>query len=222
MATDYFLEISSIKGECTDAKHKDWIELVEFSLGLQHAVTGSLSSGGSHFSERADFKLFTITKTIDAGTPKLFLFCAKGTPIPKLTVHLCRATGEKATYMAYIFENCHVQGFDSKTDAGTPSGGPAFCRLAGPAAGVYFHESDGFWRRVARCLIESGKITYQPRLSGVPGAMQSGQFRRDTGRNIAVHAARTKRGHVRQKPEFTTLGAFHGNRLFFRDQQYQG
>ena len=113
MATDYFLEISSIKGECTDARHKDWIELVEFSLGLQHAVTGSLSSGGSHFSERADFKLFTITKTIDAGTPKLFLFCAKGTPVPKLTVHLCRATGEKATYMAYIFDNCHVQGFVS-------------------------------------------------------------------------------------------------------------
>ena len=82
-------------------------------MGLNHAVTGSLSSGGSHLSERANFNLFTVTKTIDAGTPKLFLFCAKGTPIPKLTVHLCRATGEKATYLAYTFENCHVQEFVS-------------------------------------------------------------------------------------------------------------
>lgn len=113
MAIDYFLEISGIKGECTDARHKDWIELVEFSIGVDHAITGSFSSGGSQLAERANFKLFTITKTIDAGTPKFFLFCANGAPLPKLTVHLCRATGEKATYMAYTFENCHVQRFIS-------------------------------------------------------------------------------------------------------------
>ena len=111
MATDYFLEISNIKGESTDSKHKDWIELVEFSLGVSHAVTGSLSSGGSQFSERANFDLFEIKKTIDIATPKLFFYCAKGEPIPKMTVHLCRATGEKTTYMSYIFENCHVQKF---------------------------------------------------------------------------------------------------------------
>ena len=116
MATDYFLEISNIKGESTDSKHKDWIELVEFEVGVNHAVTGSLSSGGSQFSERANFKVFSIKKTIDIATPKLFFYCAKGEPIPKMQVHLCRATGEKTTYLSYIFENCHVQSFTAAAE----------------------------------------------------------------------------------------------------------
>jgi type VI secretion system secreted protein Hcp len=117
MAFDAFLEIDKIKGESTDEKHKDWIEILSFSWGVSHAVTGSLSSGGSQFSERANFKLFEITKVLDIASPKLFFYCAKGEPLTKMKVHLCRAIGQKATYTEYIFENCHVQSF-------APSGAP--------------------------------------------------------------------------------------------------
>jgi type VI secretion system secreted protein Hcp len=117
MAFDAFLQISNIPGESTDDKHKDWIEVLSFSYGVSHAVTGSLSSGGSQFSERANFDLFKITKSIDIATPKLFFFCAKGEPIPKMKFELCRATGEKTCYERIDFENCHVQAF-------LPSGAP--------------------------------------------------------------------------------------------------
>lgn len=117
MAFDAFLNISNIPGESTDDKHKNWIEILSFSWGVHHAVTGSLSSGGSQFSERANFKLFEITKTLDIASPKLFFYCAKGEPVKTMKVHLCRAQGAKATYTEYTFDDCHVQAF-------TPAGAP--------------------------------------------------------------------------------------------------
>jgi type VI secretion system secreted protein Hcp len=112
MAFDCFLKIDGIPGESTDEKHKDWLEPISFRFGVSHQVTGSLSGGGSQFSERANFEMFEIEKVVDASTPKLFL-CCKGTPIPKMTFELCRATGEKSTYERIDFENCHVQSFRS-------------------------------------------------------------------------------------------------------------
>jgi len=117
MAFDAFLKIDKIPGESTDEKHKDWLELTQFAFGVSHQVTGSLSGGGSQFSERANFDLFRIGKVVDIATPKLFFFCAKGEPIPKMTFELCRATGEKTCYQRIDFENCHVQSFKP---AGTP------------------------------------------------------------------------------------------------------
>ena len=111
MAFDAFLKIDGIPGESTDAKHKDWLELTQFSFGVSHQVTGSLSGGGSQFSERANFDLFRIGKVVDIATPKLFLVCAKGSPIPKMSFELCRATGDKTCYQRVDFEDCHVQGF---------------------------------------------------------------------------------------------------------------
>lgn len=117
MAFDAFLFISNIPGESTDAKHANWLEVGSFSFGVAHQVTGSLSGGGSQFSERANFELFTITKVVDIATPKLFYFCAKGEPIPTMKFELCRATGEKTCYERIDFENCHVQSFKA---AGAP------------------------------------------------------------------------------------------------------
>jgi len=117
MAFDAFLQISNIPGESTDTKHTNWLEVTSFGYGVAHTVTGSLSGGGSQFSERANFELFTITKVVDIATPKLFYFCAKGEPIPSMKFELCRATGEKTCYQRVDFENCHVQGFKA---AGAP------------------------------------------------------------------------------------------------------
>ena len=52
MAFDTFLKISTIPGESTDDKHKDWIEILSFSTGLDQPASGSVSSGGARSAER--------------------------------------------------------------------------------------------------------------------------------------------------------------------------
>jgi len=107
MAFDIFLEIDGIPGESTDAKHQNQIEVLSYSHGLSQSVT-SRSSGGAGSGERCDHGDFTITHTLDKASPKLVDALCKGTHISKVTVYLCRATGDKTEYMRYEMEDVLV------------------------------------------------------------------------------------------------------------------
>jgi type VI secretion system secreted protein Hcp len=102
MAFDAFLKIDDIKGESTDDKHKDWIEVLSYSHGLSQPTTASASSGGARTAERCNHSDFSIVKTLDAASPKLALFCCNGKHIPKVKIELCRASEDKTKYMEYL------------------------------------------------------------------------------------------------------------------------
>lgn len=110
MAFDCFIQIQDIPGESTDDKHKDWIEVLSYSHGLSQPASGSSSSGGGRSSERCDHQDFSIVKTLDKASPKLALYCCNGAHIPKITVELCRASGDKQKYMQYVLSESIVSG----------------------------------------------------------------------------------------------------------------
>src|SRR6188768_547943 len=71
-----FLKIDGIKGEATNLKHVDEIELAAFKFGvLQSLVSGTGGGGGAG---KATFAPITIYKGIDSASPILFLTCATG------------------------------------------------------------------------------------------------------------------------------------------------
>lgn len=99
---DAFLKISTIPGESTDDKHKDWIEILSYSWGVNQAHGGGArSTAGSATGERVNHQDFTIVHMLDKASPKLFLACCKGEHIPDVTLALHRATGDKQKYMEY-------------------------------------------------------------------------------------------------------------------------
>jgi type VI secretion system secreted protein Hcp len=108
MATDMFLKIDGIDGESTDDKHANWIEILSFSFGASQPATGSVSSGGARSSQRVDIQDFSVVKQLDKASPKLFLHCCNGKHIPKVSLELCRATGDKQNYMTYDMEDVLV------------------------------------------------------------------------------------------------------------------
>ena len=105
MPGDAFLQIDGIPGESTDEKHKDWIEILSYSHGVSQSGAGSRSSGGAATSGRCNHQDFSIVKTLDKASPELNLFCCNGKHIKKMTLQLCRATGDKQPYMDYLFED---------------------------------------------------------------------------------------------------------------------
>jgi len=107
MAADYFLKIEGIKGESTDDKHKDQIEILNFSTGVSQPVSGASKTGG-RTGGRADFQDFTVTKTVDTSTPDLMLHCANGKHIPKIEFESCLATEDKHTFLKYEFTDVIV------------------------------------------------------------------------------------------------------------------
>jgi type VI secretion system secreted protein Hcp len=101
MPFDAFLKLSTVPGECTDDKHKEWIEVLSFNWGASQTGSGSASTGGALTAQRVDIHEFSIVKVLDKASPKLFVCCCKGDHIPEVKVELCRATGDKSKYMEY-------------------------------------------------------------------------------------------------------------------------
>jgi type VI secretion system secreted protein Hcp len=105
MAVDCFLKIGDIKGESTDDKHKEWIEILSYSHGVSQMGSGSRSSGGAASGARCDHQDFSVTKVLDTTSPTLNLTCCNGTHIKNVTLELCRATGNKEKYMEYKLDD---------------------------------------------------------------------------------------------------------------------
>ncbi len=108
MATSTYLQIEPIKGESTDEKHKDWIEVESFSHNLSQPMSGPSGTGG-RAAARADFGPFVVMKSIDKASVDLNLHCAQGKHIAKLVLEVCQETGEKVCYLKYELENVMVQ-----------------------------------------------------------------------------------------------------------------
>jgi type VI secretion system secreted protein Hcp len=121
MAGDAFLKIDGIPGESSDEKHKDWIEVSNFSWGVSQAASATASSSGGATSERATFQDLSVSKTLDKASPKLAIACASGTHIKEVIVELCRAAGEdKLKYMEYKLSNCIISSITTHGGGGEP------------------------------------------------------------------------------------------------------
>jgi type VI secretion system secreted protein Hcp len=77
MAVDIFLKINGVDGESGDDKHKKEIDVLAWSWGLSNS--GSAHVGGGAGSGKVNVQDLSVTKWVDASTPKLVLACCNGT-----------------------------------------------------------------------------------------------------------------------------------------------
>jgi type VI secretion system secreted protein Hcp len=102
-----YMQIDPIKGECTEEKHKDWIQIYSFSLGVSQPVSGFTGTGGRAAGD-ASFSDLVITKEVDKASIDLNLYCTQGKHIAKLVLDICEDTGEKVNYWKYELEDVMV------------------------------------------------------------------------------------------------------------------
>ena len=120
MAFDCFIKLDGVDGESEDAKHAKWVEVLSFSHGVSQTASASVSSGGGRSAGRTDHADFSITKTLDATSPKLNQMCSSGEHIPNVEVQLHRSDGTKPEYMNYKFNDVIIT---SVHVSGSPQGG---------------------------------------------------------------------------------------------------
>ena len=90
MALDIFLKLAGIKGESTDAQHREEIDVASFSWGLsQQRTTGT---GGGSGAGKADFQDLHVVTDVSQASPQLFLAGAAGRLI-ETAVLTCRKAG---------------------------------------------------------------------------------------------------------------------------------
>lgn len=89
MASDIFAKLGDIKGESLDSKHKDEVEVLSWSWGVNR--TGSIAHGGGSSEGKASFNDFNFTHHIDKASPVLLRACATGERIKEATITVRKA-----------------------------------------------------------------------------------------------------------------------------------
>ena len=97
MASPIFAKIGTIKGESQDSKHKDEIDVLSWSWGLEQS--GSIGHGGGGGAGKASFQDLTFTHHIDKASPLLMKACATGQHIPTSTLTVRKAGKGQQEYL---------------------------------------------------------------------------------------------------------------------------
>lgn len=106
MAVDMFLQLDGIKGESTDHKHKESIDVLAWSWGLSNSGTFHSGSGGG--SGKANFQDISISKYIDKASCDLMYHCASGKHIAKGTLTVRKAGDKPLEYLIIKFDKLLV------------------------------------------------------------------------------------------------------------------
>ena len=122
MATNIYLKIEGpdVKGESTDAKHKDQIEVLGWSHSFSQATSPVRSTAGSGTVERANHADLTFTKYTDTASTDLLKHCWAGQHFTKMTLQQFRAGGvdEEVEYLTVELEDVVISHFSISAGAG--------------------------------------------------------------------------------------------------------
>lgn len=112
---DYFLKIDTIKGESSDSKHKDEIDVLEWSWGVSNAGGGGGGGGGG--ASRPVFSGFSWEQGFDRSFVPLFLGAADGTHFKSALLTVRRAGKEQQEFFRMTLSDIFIT--DLRSHAGS-------------------------------------------------------------------------------------------------------
>jgi type VI secretion system secreted protein Hcp len=119
MAVDMFLKLDGIKGESTDAKHPDEIQIDSFSFGQ----ASELGRDTGQRAGRVSMQDFHFVMSVNKATPQLMLKCAKGEHILEGLLTLRKPGAQPLEFLKIKFADIIISSFQNAAiaaDAGQP------------------------------------------------------------------------------------------------------
>ena len=116
-----FLKLGDIKGQSSDADHKDWILLEAMSSPIFRSIPEGAKDNQRTQGETSLGDV-VVTRTLDKSSPKLAEACASGKMFPEVEVHFCTTAEKKEEpYLKYKLTDVVVTSYSF---AGNSSGDP--------------------------------------------------------------------------------------------------
>src|SRR6187399_3243699 len=119
MASDIFAKIGDIKGESLDSNHKDEIEVLSWSWGVQQS--GTMAFGGGGGEGKASFNDFNFTHHVDKASPVLLKACATGEHIKEATITVRKAGKGQHEFLIIKMNDIIVTSVSSSASAAESS-----------------------------------------------------------------------------------------------------
>lgn len=117
MALDMFIKIDGIKGESTDDKHKDEIDVLSWSWGMSQAGKPQTGAGKAG---KVSFKDLIIVKRTDKATSALMLACSNGSHIKAATLTVRKPGENRAEFVRMDLSDIVVSTLDDVTCGDDP------------------------------------------------------------------------------------------------------
>lgn len=107
MAIYMKIDSPAIKGESTDSKHKDWIELLSIDQSLDRPVAHRTGAGGQ---STVQFNDINVTTRVGKHVPELAHAVANGTEFATIELDCCtdQGGGQRESYYKLKLEKVHV------------------------------------------------------------------------------------------------------------------
>jgi type VI secretion system secreted protein Hcp len=117
MAQDIFLKLEGVEGESQDSKHKGWIDIHSFSLGLSNMGAGH--AGGGSGAGKAEISDMSVSKQVDKSSAALYKFCFQGKHISKGSLVFRKAGGDNPIeYLKYDMNEVFITSVQTSDSAG--------------------------------------------------------------------------------------------------------
>jgi type VI secretion system secreted protein Hcp len=111
MAVDYFIKFDGIKGESTDAKHKDEIDVESWSWG--ETQTGPQHPGGGGGAGKVAMQDFHFVMRLNTASPGLMRACATGQHIKTATLYGRKAGKNQQEYLTFKLTDVLVSSYQT-------------------------------------------------------------------------------------------------------------
>jgi len=115
MAVDIFMQIDTVKGESTDSKFKDSIEVASWSWGLTQS--GTTHAGQGSGAGKVNVQDLSFTKFVDTASPVLLQHCCKGQHFSKATLTMRKAGSSPLVYLVIELKNVLISSVSLATAA---------------------------------------------------------------------------------------------------------
>ncbi len=110
--SNMFLKLTGITGECQVEGHKDEIEVMSYSEGMNNLSSGGTGMGGG--VGRVEYRDFSFTCKLERAVPNLMNYCADHKPISEavFTATKMGGSGKSYEYLQIKLKNARVSHVD--------------------------------------------------------------------------------------------------------------
>lgn len=103
MASNMYIKFTpELKGESTDANHKDWIEILSWNHSFNQPTSPVRTSAGGGTVERANHSNLSFTKYLDSATDDLLKNLWVGKTLDNATLECYRSDGATNNAVKYL------------------------------------------------------------------------------------------------------------------------
>ena len=110
-AVDYFIKFDGIKGESTDAKHRDEVDIESWSWGETNVAAPRTGGGGG--AGKVAMQDFHFVTKLNKATPALMKACATGQHIKLATLTARKAGKDQQEYLTFKFYDVLVSSYQT-------------------------------------------------------------------------------------------------------------